>query len=423
MNKKEVATLFTALFALSIFTVIPTISSKNVKTIRIGVISSTTEGLETLEPFFKKIIEKDINKYMNKLTKPPGPPLKFEFLIEDAQGTWEIHLEKVEEFHAMGVDLIIGGGWSSQAYYSLDYVNANDMLLLSASSAAPILAIPGDNLFRLCPDDTIQGSLLARMISSREIENVIVIQRDDTWANGLYDVFQVNYEDIYEGTILDCLVYPTEEEDFHSYLEDADDAASQAEEGEDVTVLIFSFSEIRQIMIQASERDEDDNLLYPHIYGEGPDPRDPPWFGTESSGRSQTTLEEAPDQACHLKILSGLSAPPDSPKFNEMAERYLKRTGYEMGYYSATQADAAWIIAHAVVETQSSTGTDVINVLPDIASEYYGYSGWCELNEAGDRESSNFDIWGFYRTTDGTPSFKIYGIYDAEIDEIIWYDI
>ena len=85
--------------------------------------------------------------------------------------------------------------------------------------------------------------------------------------------------------------------------------------------------------------------------------------------------------------------------------------------------DSAWILSQAVLETQFSTsGTDIAKVLRDVAGRYYGYSGWCLLNDAGDREASNFDIWGFYRTEDGTPNFKKYGFYDGATDELIWFD-
>jgi branched-chain amino acid transport system substrate-binding protein len=411
MNKKVVTIVFVALFALSAFILIPPISSTPPRTIRIGVIASSTAGMETLVPLFEKIIEPDINEYLRKLPKQ-SPPLRIDFLIEDAQTSRDIHLEKVQEFHAMGTDLIIGGFWSSQAYYSLDYVNDNDMLLISPSSTAQTLAIPDDNLFRLCPDDTIQGSLLARMISSRGIENVVVLQRDDTWGNGLFNVFMAEYG----GNILGRFVYPGDKWDnFHSYLADANAAASSVE---NVGVLLISLGEVTQIIIEASDG------MYPNIYGQlGPEPRDPPWFGTEASGRSQDILDWAPDQAVHLTILSALPAPPNTAKFNDLNERYQRHAHQEAWFYTATQVDCAWILTQAVLETQLSTsGTDIAKVLPDIASRHYGYSGWCLLNDAGDRESSNFDIWGFYRQADGTPAFKRYGLYDASTDELTWYD-
>lgn len=85
----------------------------------LGYISSTTEGLETAVPLIEDIIEPDLNEYVSKL----GYDVKFRFLIDDAQGSTARHLEIVQGYNSMGVNLFIGGGWSSQAQASLRYCN------------------------------------------------------------------------------------------------------------------------------------------------------------------------------------------------------------------------------------------------------------------------------------------------------------
>lgn len=314
-------------------------------------------------------------------------------------------------FHEMGVDLIIGGMWSSQAAGSRDYVNENDMLLLSASSTAPALSIPSDNLFRLCPDDNIQGNVLAKMMYSKGVRNAIVLARDDTWGQGLCPVFEEDFEAM-GGTVLDVLYYDPEEMDFNSYLANAEVLATGKP---DVSVLLVTFDERNTIITQASSGD------YPNIYGS------PPWFTTEVGGRADVALDEAPNQAVHLKLYSPLSTPPDTSKYQDFAVRYEFLTGLEPTYYTTTTADAAWIIAQAVLETRPSViprrydeAPPVIDVLPDVTSRHYGYSGWCLLNEAGDREATVFDIWGYYLDND-TPSYKRYGTYDTATDELTWY--
>jgi branched-chain amino acid transport system substrate-binding protein len=316
----------------------------------------------------------------------------------------------------MGVDLIVGVPWSSMAYPSLDYANENDMLIVSYGATSQTLAIPDDYLFRICADDGIQGIALAQMISSQGISKVVVIQRDDSWGNGLYDVFQAEFE----GTILGRFNYPPDTESYHSYLQLAEISASFAD---NVAVLLMSYDETTQIITEASETDTNGALLYPNIYGQGSDPRDIPWFGTDTIGRPTTTLDEAPEQAEHLKLLSPLSAPTPSSKYDDLAERFLQRTGYEANYFTATMADACWLLVQSVLETQCSTsGADIANVFPSVASRYYGYSGWCLLNEAGDRETCNFNICGFYRKPDGTVDIKAYGYYEGTTNELTWYD-
>ena len=59
-------------------------------------------------------------------------------------------------------------------------------------------------------------------------------------------------------------------------------------------------------------------------------------------------------------------------------------------------------------------------MLPDVASRYYGYTGWCLLNEAGDRFTRDFDIWG-YGYIDDEPSIIKYGFYDSTTGTVTWY--
>ena len=382
--------------------------------VKIGVITGSTEGLETSVPMFEQIIEPDINAYVDTLPNHRfRPKLEFKFLIEDAEGSADVHLQKVQDFHGQDVDLIIGGAWSSQASGSLDYVNDNDMLLFSASSTYPGLAIAGDNLFRMCPDDYKQASAMAEMLVSKGIQAAIVIQRDDVYGNGLYDALRLAYEGK-GGVVHTRILYPPDQVDFTGIMAQAEVAAVSAVDthgAEHVGVVMISFAEGRTIVGISQD--------YPTLYGLT-------WFGPESTGASERMLQENPDQACHLKLYSTLFAPEYSSKFHEMADRYNAATGYQMRYYAACEIDLAWVIALAVLETQSSDArpmdaTDVIRVIPDVASRYFGYSGWCLLNEAGDRAESDYDIWGYgYDDETGEPTIKKYGLYDSMTGQVTW---
>ena len=158
--------------------------------IRIGVIISTTQKYQIYEPFFSEIIVKDVNKYAESV----GSPIRFEFLMQDAEGQAAVHLEKMQGFLSMDVHLVIGGMWSSQACASLSYSNYNDMLIVSPSSTSPHLAIPQDNLFRLVLTDLKYAPAMVSILESKEISAVVVIQRGDSWADGIHHEFQPLFE-------------------------------------------------------------------------------------------------------------------------------------------------------------------------------------------------------------------------------------
>jgi len=137
-----------------------------------------------------------IEKYfLLSYTRTPKPvrgkmdyDVDVEFLTDTADGQAAIHLEKVQSFKAMDVTVFIGGGWSSQAQAALSYVNDNDMLMISSSSTSPLLAIPNDRLFRTCPTDYVQGPAIANMWRSWGVEAILIVQRGDSWADGIYNV-------------------------------------------------------------------------------------------------------------------------------------------------------------------------------------------------------------------------------------------
>lgn len=416
MKKKSFTkVLILAVFAVLLSTTVLEIAQARVvdrtyrgrKTIKIGVISSDTGTYDTLVTLYTEIIEPDINEYLARLPRrrlQRKPEL--EFLFADAEGQASVHLEMVQVFHEMGVDLIIGGRWSSQAQASLDYVNANNMLLFSPSSTSPLLAIPDDNLFRLCPDDTKQAPAIAEMLWSWGIEAVIVIQRGDAWADGIYNILETEYP-ARGGVILERIRYSTQVTDFSSYLATAEAEAADAVGvygAEHVGVLIISFSEAVTIVAQAVD--------FPTIYGLY-------WFGSDGTAMLLAFLTDVPEEADHLKVFSTSPAPEYSLKFNEMYDRYFELTSQPLGYYRACDIDIAWIIVQAVLDTRSTDPTDIINVIPNVTSRYFGYSGWCLLNEAGDRYTSNYDIWGC-GYVDSEPSHIKYGYYDSTTGQVFW---
>ncbi len=78
--------------------------------------------------------------------------------------------------------------------------------------------------------------------------------------------------------------------------------------------------------------------------------------------------------------------------------------------------DAGWMLAQAVIETRPTwTGntpgaSNVIKVLIDDSSRYFGYSGWCQLDKNGDRVAGDWEIGG-YGLSGGSLDYVEYGSY------------
>lgn len=377
-------------------------SPLNGRRIEIGYISSDSKGLETAIPLLKDIIEPELNAYASKLNYD----VEFNFIIDDAQGKTKTHLEKVQGFKSMGINLFIGGGFSSQAEAALRYCNQNDMLMWSPSSSSPLLAIEYDNLYRMCPGDSIQAPVISEMLHSQGIKATVVLQRGDAWADGIYNYFRPMYNES-DGNILERIRYRGDDADFSSYLQNTNELMIHAisEYGIDKCgLLVISFDEIVNILKQAQK--------YPTLY-------EIPWFGSDGTALSQQIIDKVPNLAAQVTIYSPLASPIESIKFSKLYNKYYALTGQPFGYYNACTYDIAWILAHGILEAQSTEAKDVIPLIPRLTANYFGASGWGLLNEAGDRANSNYSIWG-YTLNEESPACSVLGYYDSFTDSIHW---
>jgi len=380
----------------------PILNTLNNKVVRIGVIASDSLGYETTAPYFNNIIEPDINAYCKKL----GYNIRFDFVIKDAQGDAAKHLAIVKGFKMSGIDLFIGGGWSSQAQGSLSYVNANNMVMFSSSSTSPTLAIENDNLFRMCQSDGEQPNALAEMLWSYGIKTVVIIQRGDSWGDGLVNVFKPLWE-AKGGTFAgETIRYDPGALDPSSVLNEAENQllAMGAYDMDRAGIVLLSFNEAASILQYAPG--------YPDVW-------DVKWFGSDGTAASQGIMDDAGEQAGHVKLFSLLPAVPYTSKYNNLAERYYLLTGQDLNVYGAYQYDIAWVFAKAVLETQSAKGIYVKPLIPQICYDMYGAGGWCRLNEYGDRYRLSYNIWGY--EWDGTMAHAhSYGYYDTDLGAVTW---
>jgi len=382
------------------------IGSPVASVIQIGVTSASTEGLESTTAV-AQLAEAAINDYADE----QGLDITFEFIVEDNQGVAAIALENTQDFHEMGVDLIIGHGWSSQCQASLPYADENNMVLLSHSSTSPILALPDDSLFRACPNDLVQAPALAEMWSTWGAQAVLTMHRGDAWGDGLWNLLESEFEE--KGIVnLGQIRYSTEVTEFSNILDAANDTITDAIDTygrERVGIQFFSFSELRTIQVQASD--------YPSLM-------DVIWMSTESGGRSELMLSEAGEYASvtrHFSPLMGVAE--DSAEYIEFAASYDDLMGFQPSFYSATQYDAMWLMALAVFETGGVDASEIKQALIPLSSEYYGVSGWLDLDENGDRLPQMFDIWGFYDASgSGDYSYRKWGEYNGTSGQITWDD-
>ncbi|MBS7638133.1 ABC transporter substrate-binding protein [Candidatus Bathyarchaeota archaeon] len=343
-------------------------------TINIGVTAISDDDYYVTEKFFKEVVEKDINEYCNNL----GYNVKFNFIVRNNRENISLVLDNLQEFKKMGIDIVIGHPWSSHTYMSMPYVEANGMLLFSPSASSAQLARGGDRLLRLCPDDLSQARVLAEALRDRGIDAIIVIQAEGEFEDDLFN--RLEYEFTRRGGMsLERILIPEPlwEANITSYLDGAKVIAQR---------LIGSFGP-KHVAVQIIGADQLCKLLkeikkYPILYGL-------PWFGIHYTAKNRFFLDKAGEEAAHLGIFSPLPAPVESYSYTWLNERYHKLFSENLDFKMASRYDIAWIIARSILEARSKDVERLVEVIPMIASTTFGASGWCKLDENGDRETAD----------------------------------
>ena len=123
------------------------------------------------------------------------------------------------------------------------------------------------------------------------------------------------------------------------------------------------------------------------------------------------------EQAVKYQLYSTLLSIPKS----ELWDEFTERLGYEPGFYDAGVYDICWIYAGAVLKASTAETPAVKAILIDEANSHFGVTGWCRLNEFGDRDYRDFDIWKCMDVDDNYQWVRA-GLYQGRLEILNWFE-
>jgi len=324
----------------------------------------------------------DFNSYLNR----SGALWSIEWVLEDIQTDPDTALDAIQSMNSRSIGMVIGPDTSASLERIMDYVNDNGMLLVSPSSTAPSLAIPGDAVFRLAPNDAVQGRALGKLLESDGVRVLVPFWRDDSYGNGLRDATAEDFEDR-GGVVQTGVRYdPTTPEHslevrlLNKYVTEASDMYG----ADGVAVLVIGFDEVDAIIRTAAQYDQLASVR---------------WYGDGSAAQSGALL----DDEASAGFLTGVEFRTVQPFVsNGELGAYVRNAlaadfGEDISPYIYPAYDAVWIIGKAIEAAGGADTPAIQTALPGVAGQYTGALSSARLDGAGDLDSANYDV----RSPDG----------------------
>jgi branched-chain amino acid transport system substrate-binding protein len=298
-----------------------------------------------------------------------------------------------------GIKIIIGPSTSANVNQIRNYANSHGIMLVSPSSTAPSLSLPGDNIFRFVPDDTHQAQAVSSLMWKDGIRIIVPFWRTDIYGNDLVSEVKNSFEKI-GGRFVDGVGYTPHTGDLSASLNrinfiiwDQDLKLLEAKLKKAISnygvskvgIYFVAYDEVAPIFIQAQGHD----IL-----------SDVKWFGSDGSALNNKVVRNT--DAAIFATKTGFANPifgvenESNSKFKRVEALIEKDIERIPRSYASTAYDALWVAALAENQTKQANNNN-IEQLKDaftrIANSYTGITGNTSLDQNGDRKYGDYEYW------------------------------
>jgi len=373
------------------------------KTVPIGVMYPLSGDFASYGARSKAVLDKaeaDINEFV----QGADLPFAFKFYHEDTETKANITLDKVKAFAAKGVKLVVGALDSADIRMINGYVNANKIVVIGTMSTVAELGVPDDYIFRPIPHDEAEGVALAKLVPGLGYTHVALLVRKDPCDISIANKFTEEFN----GEILTRVEYAGGTKEFSnelSVLEGAIGPAIKKYGANKIAVVSLTWEDLAQLYAQAQAR----NSVILSVA----------WTGGDAVAHSSIILKDVGSIAAKVSTISPMSAAPDSSKKTAVFEYVKEKLGETPDIYSLVCYDGLWLGALSVLVSGKYDGEAIKKALPYVANNYYGASGWTQLDKCGDRTALDVDFWAV-KIIDGIPKWEKVAKYSSATSAVTW---
>lgn len=374
-------------------------------TLRIGALLSLTGGWSSLGQTSQAamaVAAADVNDYLRDV----GSDLRVEIDVADTRLDPALAAQALRDLAGRGVRVVVGPQSSAEVRAVKPIADQQGVLVISQGSTARSLAVPGDNVLRLCPDDTQEGPAIAALMVAEGRTAIIGVSRDDDGNLGLQASAGASFA-ARGGTVLAGVVYPLDAPDLDLAAFDLDLRVESAiaERGADaVGVYLTAFDEGAELLAIAA--------AYPSLSAVR-------WYGSDGVVASPAFLAAGSASFAHGVgypcPIFGLD-PDAAPLRAPVAHQVEAMTGLAPDAFGLSTYDAVWLSALSYLQAGGTTNlARYRDAFTRTAETYFGVTGWTRLNAAGDRAAGAFDFSGLCPAGDAW-AWRHLGTYEPTAD-------
>ena len=307
---------------------------------------------------------------------------RFLLLVRDTQLDPSLALAAIKDLDKRGVKIVIGPQSSAEVAMIKPYADAHNMLVISQGSTASSLAIPGDNIFRFCPNDTREAEPIVALMWHEGIRTIVPLWRNDAGNNGLHDSVQAAFESL-GGAVTPGYRYEPTTTDFSAATAAVAAQVGATANPSTTAVYLAAFDEVVNVFQSAQG-----NATLSATA----------WYGSDGVALSAALLADS--TAAAFAANAGYPNPifgfDDAlqSKWQPISDAIEARTGITPDAFALSAYDALFVVQRAL---QNSGGTKIFGnfkaAFVNEANAYVGITGSTALDSAGDRLNGNFDFW------------------------------
>jgi branched-chain amino acid transport system substrate-binding protein len=340
------------------------------------------------------LAQRDINAELGALHLP----FHVTTVVEDTALTPAVAAQKMAVFATRGIKIVLGPQSSAEAAAVHQIAGDNGMIVISQVSTASSLAIAGDNLFRLAPNDKLEGAAMATVMRNDHIDVLVPLWRADAGNTGLHDSTKSSFQAA-GGVVTAGASYDPGTTDYTAVVNAiaADVRAARAQHGvSTIAVYLASFEEAVAIM-NVARLDADLSAVR--------------WYGGDGVTQSQAIVGDAGAAAFAASV--SFTAPniglteAARDRWQPIRDEIAQRVGFVPDALALSVYDAAWVGVLSAIELDGHTDALRESFVRNV-QRYFGLTGPTALDAAGDRKIASFDLWTV-RIVDGVAQWVLTG--------------